>query len=162
MLMPYWCIALNKIPGVYPIGIRQIWRWLMAKTMARIATHFATDCCGTDQLCVGLKSGIEGGVHAATQFWKKMAEDPGFGIVLVDIIYAFNEIHRVMIIEAVCHEWAIGLHFVFNCYHHDALLVVNSHVGAHFFLCSMEGITQGDPLAVIIYGRIAPPPPFVI
>jgi len=56
-------IALDKKPGFRPIGNIQIWRRLMAKTVVRIAGPVATDACGADQLCAGLKAGIEGG-HA--------------------------------------------------------------------------------------------------
>ena len=156
-LMSNRLIALDKNPGVRPIGIGQIWRRLMAKTVVSMAGHVATEVCGTDQLCVGLKSGIEGGIHAATQLWKEMADEPEFGALMLDAVNAFNELRRVLMIWVVRHEWAMGFHFVFNCYRHWARLVVHSSSGTLFVLYSMEGVTQGDPLAMILYGLTVVP-----
>jgi hypothetical protein len=50
------------------------------------------------------------------------------------------------------HEWPTAFHFVFNCYPHHALLVVHSSSGKRFFLYSKVGVTQGDPLSMILYG----------
>jgi len=151
-LMSNRLIALDKNPGVRPIGIGQIWRRLMAKTVVHMAGHVATMACGTDQLCSGLKSGIEGGIHAMTQVWKDLATEAEFGFLMLDASNAFNELRRVMMIWIVRHEWAIGFHFVFNCYRHWARLVVHSSSGSPHALYSMEGVTQGDPLSMILYG----------
>jgi len=113
-LMSNRLIALDKKQGVRPIGIRQIWRRLMAKTVVRLAGPVGTEACGTDQLCAGLNSGIKGGIHAATQFWKKMAAEPDFGFFLADAVNAFNVISRVITIWNVRYLWAISFHFVFN------------------------------------------------
>ena len=67
-LMSNRLIALDKNPGVRPIGIGQIWCHLMAKVVVHLTGDLATAACGADQLCCGLKAGIEGGVHAATHF----------------------------------------------------------------------------------------------
>ena len=54
---------------------------------------------------------------------------------------------------AVQHEWPGVVQFIFNCYHHWATLVVrNTADGSGHFLHSKEGVTQGDPLAMIAYG----------
>ena len=51
------------------------------------------------------------------------------------------------------HEWPSGTQFTFNCYCHWATLVVrNTEDGSGHFLHSKEGMTQGDPLAMIAYG----------
>ena len=53
---------------------------------------------------------------------------------------------------AVRHEWPGGAQFTFNCYHHWAMLVVrNTMDRSGHFLHSKEGVTQGDPLAMIAY-----------
>ena len=54
---------------------------------------------------------------------------------------------------AVRHEWPSGAHFTFNCYRHwDTLVVRDTGDGSVHFLHSKEGVTQGDPLAMIAYG----------
>ena len=54
---------------------------------------------------------------------------------------------------AVWHEWPSGAQVTFNCYRHWATLVVqDSGEGSVHFLHSKEGVTQGDPLAMIVYG----------
>jgi hypothetical protein len=50
------------------------------------------------------------------------------------------------------HEWPTAFHFVFNCYPHYALLVVHSSSEKRFFLYSKVGVTQGDPLSMVLYG----------
>ena len=54
---------------------------------------------------------------------------------------------------SVQHEWPSGAHFTFNCYRHWATLVVwDTGDGSGHFLHRKEGVTQGDPLAMIAYG----------
>ena len=54
---------------------------------------------------------------------------------------------------AVRHKWPSGARFTYNCYRHWATLVVrNTEDGSVHFLHSKEGVTQGDPLAMIAYG----------
>ena len=59
---------------------------------------------------------------------------------------------------AVRHEWPSGAQFTFNCYRHWATLVFHdTGDGSGHFLHSKEGVTQGDPLAMIAYGNGALP-----
>ena len=59
---------------------------------------------------------------------------------------------------AVRHEWPSGAQFTFNCYRHWSTLVVrDTGDGSGHFLHSKEGVTQGDPLAMIAYGIGIPP-----
>lgn len=57
-------VALDKCPGIRPTGIGEVWRRLLAKYLLSVAASEATEACGTDQLCAGLKSGIERAIHA--------------------------------------------------------------------------------------------------
>ena len=59
---------------------------------------------------------------------------------------------------AVRNKWPSGAQFTFNCYCHWATLVVRDiGDGSGHFLHSKEGVTQGDPLAMIAYGiRVLP------
>jgi hypothetical protein len=56
-------IALDKCPGVNPVGIGKRWNWLNAKCMLLVSIDQAKEAYGIDQLCTSLKAGIEGVVH---------------------------------------------------------------------------------------------------
>ena len=72
-------VALNKCPGVRPVGIGEIWRRLFAKTVLILAGEEAKEVCGDEQLCAGLEAGIEGGIHAARAEWIEYEEDEEWG-----------------------------------------------------------------------------------
>ena len=66
---------------------------------------------------------------------------------------AFNEENWTAMLWAVRHEWPGGAQFTFKFYCHLATLVVRDTVDRYgHFLHSKEGVTQGDPLAMISYG----------
>ena len=48
--------------------------------------------------------------------------------------------------------WAKGSRFAFNCYMHFIQLVMRDPGNAAVIILSMEGCTQGDVLAMILYG----------
>ena len=52
----------------------------------------------------------------------------------------------------VFHIWLSGAHFVFKWYHQWSFLVLRNGNGMSRFWNSREGVTQGDPLEMIIYG----------
>ena len=57
-------IALDKQPGIRPVGVGETWRRLMAKCLLKLAGPEAKSACGTTQLADGLEAGIEGAIHA--------------------------------------------------------------------------------------------------
>jgi hypothetical protein len=52
---------------------------------------------------------------------------------------------------AIPHEWLSGARFVFNCYKHWAVLLLQGNNGHAAFIFSKEGVTQGDPLSMFAY-----------
>ena len=57
-------IALNKCPGVRPISIGKTAQRILGKRII-LATHLdVEEECRVDQLCSGLREGIEGVIHA--------------------------------------------------------------------------------------------------
>ena len=63
-LMAWRLVALNKRPGVRPVGIEETLRRALAKHVMRAAWDQAKTACGSLQLCAGLEAGIEGATHA--------------------------------------------------------------------------------------------------
>ena len=61
--MSGWLIALDKKPGVRPVGMEKSWRRLFAKIVLKFTGPEATMACQDDQLSVGLNAGINGRIH---------------------------------------------------------------------------------------------------
>jgi len=156
-LMANRLVALDKNPGVRPIGIGSSWRRLLAKILLLLAGESATEACGADQVCAGLQSGIEGAIHAAAAVWKEHANEPEFGFLCVDARNAFNELNRTTMLWVVRHEWPAGCVFTFNCYRHYARLVIRENSGKAVTIFSRAGVTQGDPISMILYGVTTTP-----
>ena len=62
-LMECRLVALDKRPGVRPVGIGETLLWALAKLVMRSAGDQAKASCGNLQLCAGLEAGIEGATH---------------------------------------------------------------------------------------------------
>ena len=146
-LMSGRLIALDKQPGIRPVGVGETWRRMMTKCLLKVAGPEAKDVCGTTQLAGGLEAGIEGAIHAMHVLWEEHKKEEDWGFLLIDARNAFNEENRTAMLWDVRHEWPSGPQFTFNCYRHWATLVVRDiGYGSGHFLHSKEGVTQGDPL----------------
>ena len=60
-------VALDKRPGVRPVGIGETLRRALAKLVMREAWDQAKTACGNLQLSAGLEAGIEGDTHFVGQ-----------------------------------------------------------------------------------------------
>ena len=60
-------MALDKSPGVRPLGIWETLHRSLDKLIKRAAGDQAKTACGNLQLCIGLNSGIEVATHAVGQ-----------------------------------------------------------------------------------------------
>ena len=63
-LMACCLVALDKRPGLRPVGIGETLRRDLAKLVMRAAGEQAKTARGNLQLCAGLGAGIEGATHA--------------------------------------------------------------------------------------------------
>ena len=68
-------IALDKRPGVRPIGIRECLPRIICKSVAEFTKIDHEETCSTDQLACGLKAGVEGAIHALSEVFDDNKED---------------------------------------------------------------------------------------
>ena len=129
-------IALDKHPGVRPIGI-------IAKAVLSIVGPDIQGASGCQQMCEGQISGIEAAVHAIRSAFESEECEAA---LLVDATNAFNALnHQVALhIRRLCPPIATIL---VNTYRAPTELFVDGDT-----ILSQEGTTQGDPLAMAMYG----------
>ena len=70
-LMASRMIALDKCPGVRPIGIGETLRRIIGKTVCLATKGDIEGLCGVSQLCAGTAAGIEGAVHAINELFEE-------------------------------------------------------------------------------------------
>ena len=142
-------IALDKCPGVRPIGIGETLRRIIGKAVCLATRLDAALVCGSDQLCAGLQAGIEGAIHGMNQlFSAHQDEGTGWGVLLVDAANAFNSLNRAAMLMHARVLWPRCARFLFNTYRGWSVLVLR---GSSTYLYSKEGVTQGDPLSMFMY-----------
>ena len=64
----------------------------------------------------------------------------------------FNELLRMVMQWTVRYQCPVGAQFEFNCYKHYAQLLLHHTGNPTTTLLSLEGVTQGDPLSMVLYG----------
>ena len=136
-------IPLNKNPGVRPISVCECLRRLVAKAVLSITGPYVREVTGVLQLCAGQDAGIEAAIHAMRDIF---IDDETEAILLIDARNAFNNLNRQAALFIVNKLYpAIGK-ILINTYR----LAADLHVAGET-IKSLEGTTQGDPLAMAIY-----------
>ena len=136
-------IALDKCPGVRPIGIGKTVRRIIGKAISHIIRDDLQEAAGSSQLCAGQESGSEAAVHAIHKIFK---EEETEAVLEVDATNAFNRLNRqstLQNIRVLCPSLATAL---INTYRNNAELFIDGES-----VLSREGTTQGDPLAMGMY-----------
>ena len=131
--------ALDKCPGVRPIGIGEVARRIIGKAIARVLSHEIQEATGPLQTCSGDLSGCEAAVHAMHQVFE---DSDAEGVMLVDATNAPNCLNRqnaLINIKNLCPELSKVL---INTYRQHIPLFID---GESIF---SQGVTQGDPLAM--------------
>ncbi len=66
-------IALDKSPGIWLLGVGEVWMRLWSDCSHMKTRAGATNACGNTQLCTGLQSGIEANLHVVQAIWPQSA-----------------------------------------------------------------------------------------
>ena len=142
-------IALDKKPGVRPIGVSEIPCRIIAKAILSVLRYDVMEAAGSLQLCAGQIAGIEAAIHAVRSTFECEGTQ---GVLLVDASNAFNALNcstALLNIRNICPSIFTVL---CNCYCAPSDLFVNG-----LTLQSQEGTTQGDPLAMPLYALTTVP-----
>lgn len=133
-------IALDKKPGVRPIGIGEVCRRIVSKAILRYDVLESTGC---QQLCAGQEGGCEATAHTIQQLYQS---DDIEGLLFVDASNAFNVLNRELALRNVLHLCPSLGSVLINVYRNPVSLFIDNEV-----LYSQEGTTQGDPLAMAMF-----------
>lgn len=128
-------IALNKKPGVRPIGICEVPRRIIAKAILSITKQDVLDATGLKQLCAGQVACVESVIHVVR---KCFDDDETEGVLLIDASNAFNSVNREaarLNARHLCPPPPATI--LLNCYRDLVSLFVNGST-----LYSEEGTTQ--------------------
>ena len=74
------------------------------------------------------------------------------GTTLVDARNGFNKLSRLAMLWNARHRWPSGARFTFNCYMCWAQLLLSQLGEPPVTILSIEGVTQGYPLSMVLYG----------
>ena len=91
-------IPLDKNPGVRPIGIGEVLRRIVGKSIITILKPEILQSAGNLQLCAGQLGGCEAAVHAMGEIFD---EDECEAVLLVDATNAFNSINRSVMLHNI-------------------------------------------------------------
>ena len=116
----------------------------MGKAISRTSSSYIKEAAGPLQTCAGHGAGAEAAIHAMRQIFSNEGTD---AVLLIDASNAFNRLNRAAALHNVQITCPVIATYLINTYRHPASLYV---AGGQKIL-SMEGTTQGDPLAMAWY-----------
>ena len=108
-LMSCRLIALDKRPGIRPIGIGECLRRLLAKSISDCTKGDLSEYFGIDQLAGGLEAGIEGAIHSLSDLFN--SQENGVGLLLMDAKNAFNSLNRSTALLNIRRTWPRACRF---------------------------------------------------
>ena len=136
-------IALDKCPGVRPIGVGEAICRIIGKAISFTLKHDIQDAVGPVQLCASHDGGCEAAIHAMHQLFNLPHTN---AVIQVDASNAFNSLNRQTALRNVLYLCPSIAKVLINSYRSDVNLYIHGET-----IMSQEGITQGDPLAMATY-----------
>ena len=112
-------IALDKCPGVRPIGVCDVASRIVAKAVLKILRDDIQAVAGLRQLCAGQIAGVEAAVHAMRSSFDL---DDTEGVLLVDASNAFNSLNRAVALHNHRHLCPSFAPILINTYRSAAAL----------------------------------------
>ena len=143
-------IPLDKNPGVRPIGIGEVPRRIVAKSILKVIGNDIQAAAGPLQACAGHEAGCEAAIHAMKEIQSLQETEV---ILLVDANNAFNTINR----QAALHNIRIICPAISTILNNTYQKPIRLFITGGEEIRSTEGITQGDPLAMAMYALAISP-----
>ena len=137
-------IPLDKDPGIRPIGIGEVLRRIIGKSISRSVSQCIMEAAGPLQTCAGHGAGAEAAIHAMRQIFQSDETD---AVLLIDASNAFNRLNRQVALHNIQVTCPVIATYVINTYRQHSIL----YVAGGKKMLSREGTTQGDPLAMAWY-----------
>ena len=118
-------IALDKNPGVRPIGIGETPRRIIAKALLAVTRNDILETVGSTQLCAGQIAGAESAVHAVRECFQLEGTE---AVLLVDASNAFNSLNRIVALHNIQFECPAISTFLINTYREPSELFIDGEV----------------------------------
>ena len=102
-------IPLDKKPGVRPIGIGEVVRRIIGKTIMMIVKNDLQEAMGVSQLYAGFEAGCETAFHTMSHIFSLPETE---GTLFVDATNAFNSLNRYVTLvnsQSICPPLAPSL-----------------------------------------------------
>ena len=137
-------IPLDKNPGIRPIGVGEVLRRIIGKTVTSFLKKDIKEAVGPLQVCAGYSAGVGAAIHTMSHVFDEEETD---GILLIDATNAFSQMNK-----------AVAMHNLQITCNKMSMYIINTYRSlSRLFICgggeilSQEGTTQGDPLAMPWY-----------
>eukprot|EP00957_Ditylum_brightwellii_P122069 9309313-Ditylum_brightwellii.AAC.1 len=77
-------IGLDKCRGIRLLGIVGILLHLVGKAIPEVCGQKVQNVCGVENLCLGVRAGVEGRIHAMNKLWEDFGHMDDWRILLVE------------------------------------------------------------------------------
>ena len=91
-------IPLDKNPGVRPIGIGEVLRRIIGKSLINLFKRDIMQAAGVSQVCAGHPSGCEAAIHTLRKVFAFMSTD---AVLLINVDNAFNHLNHAVALHNI-------------------------------------------------------------